>query len=524
MAISSKTFFVSVEILFLAAVASANTTPPAKCTPHPAIFENGTGSPIAVSCPPFTVPGGDLTGVTLTFEADYQFGGIAGRNTVDVTFLPAGPAGVTWLAANVKLTTGGARSSGPAPTGSMDAASGISAAAFAAAFNVNVTSEVTAGTVASSSGAASVVYTYTPPPPITLTCPFTKGTTGAPYISALVANGGVPPYTFSITSGTLPPGSSLNAVGDVQGTPTAAGTFNFTAQVVDSTGTAAGTTTAQCTITNTNPVFRTVLRPPPQPLPPTGACPDTGATVSYYRSYETYMTPSVTVVYTPGIPGPRVVVVNQVPQVVVREYPQEHRAPPGQPPYYLAFTDSSVRLADTYWVSDDQATLYYVTPAHALEQAPLNSLDRTVSQRLNCEKNLPLWLVPQVFSQRTQTFPDPMPVFPVKNERPVAQNGPRPGGYLGLEAQDIGANRAKELTPIVQVTEVVAGSPAANAGFESGDIVLDFNGRTVESAGQLGRLVNETPAGRQVTISVWRAGGRLTLTPTVGGPSIAGVV
>jgi TonB family protein len=62
---------------------------------------------------------------------------------------------------------------------------------------------------------------------------------------------------------------------------------------------------------------------------------------------------------------------------------------------------------------------------------------------------------------------------------------------------------------------VEAGSPAAKAGFKLGHIVLDYNGQAVEGKTQLSRLVNETPAGRQVKIGVWRAGARLTLTPTV---------
>jgi hypothetical protein len=77
------------------------------------------------------------------------------------------------------------------------------------------------------------------------------------------------------------------------------------------------------------------------------------------------------------------------PGVVVREYAQDNRWP-RQTPYFIAFTDSSVRLADAYWVRDDR--LYYVTADHALEQAPLDSLDRTLSERLNCEKNLPFYL------------------------------------------------------------------------------------------------------------------------------------
>ena len=60
------------------------------------------------------------------------------------------------------------------------------------------------------------------------------GITGTPYNRQLVASGGVPPYTWSLASGTtLPPGLTLSASGLISGTPTAAGTFPFTVQVQD---------------------------------------------------------------------------------------------------------------------------------------------------------------------------------------------------------------------------------------------------------------------------------------------------
>ncbi len=75
-----------------------------------------------------------------------------------------------------------------------------------------------------------------------------------PYSSALIAAGGFPSYTFSISSGSLPAGLTVNAsTGAVTGTPSAAGAFNFTAQVVDSSGLAAGTVTNSCTITVSPP-------------------------------------------------------------------------------------------------------------------------------------------------------------------------------------------------------------------------------------------------------------------------------
>ncbi len=49
------------------------------------------------------------------------------------------------------------------------------------------------------------------------------------------AAGGSPPYSWQLTAGALPGGLSLNASsGVISGTPSAAGTFNFTIQVTDS--------------------------------------------------------------------------------------------------------------------------------------------------------------------------------------------------------------------------------------------------------------------------------------------------
>lgn len=54
--------------------------------------------------------------------------------------------------------------------------------------------------------------------------------------TTLQASGGVPPFTWALApaSNPLPTGLSLAANGSITGTPTAAGTFNFTVQVTDS--------------------------------------------------------------------------------------------------------------------------------------------------------------------------------------------------------------------------------------------------------------------------------------------------
>jgi hypothetical protein len=89
-----------------------------------------------------------------------------------------------------------------------------------------------------------------PAPPgatLSLACSFPSGTVGQSYLSPLVATGGLPPYTYSISSGSLPPGLSLiPSSGDIFGTPGTAGAFSDLSRVVDSTGAGA---TSNCGIT-----------------------------------------------------------------------------------------------------------------------------------------------------------------------------------------------------------------------------------------------------------------------------------
>ena len=61
------------------------------------------------------------------------------------------------------------------------------------------------------------------------------GTVATAYSSQMLsASGGTAPYSFAVTSGALPGGLSLSTAGAITGTPTAAGTFNFTVTATDS--------------------------------------------------------------------------------------------------------------------------------------------------------------------------------------------------------------------------------------------------------------------------------------------------
>ena len=90
------------------------------------------------------------------------------------------------------------------------------------------------------------------------------GVIGTPYSVTLAGAGGITPYTWSITQGTLPAGLGLNATtGVISGTPSAAGSTSFTVVLTDS-GSPALTATAQFTIAIAYPalVIGTATLPP----------------------------------------------------------------------------------------------------------------------------------------------------------------------------------------------------------------------------------------------------------------------
>lgn len=97
-----------------------------------------------------------------------------------------------------------------------------------------------------------------------------------------------------------------------------------------------------------------------------------GGPIIYGGSYAPY--PNVTVIYPPSPP----VVVSLPTVLTMRDGP-----PAG---YLIAFKDGTVRMASTYWVTGN--TLYYMTVNHVQIPAPLDSVDRQLSQYLNSERNV----------------------------------------------------------------------------------------------------------------------------------------
>ncbi len=60
-----------------------------------------------------------------------------------------------------------------------------------------------------------------------------NGTVTVPYSQSVAASGGSPPYTFTISSGSLPSGLTLSSAGAITGIPSAVGDSTFTIQATD---------------------------------------------------------------------------------------------------------------------------------------------------------------------------------------------------------------------------------------------------------------------------------------------------
>jgi large repetitive protein len=85
------------------------------------------------------------------------------------------------------------------------------------------------------SGTATLQITIYNALNISTASPLPNGFIGVTYSQSLTAIGGVSPYTWARTSGSLPSGLSLNSSGVISGTPTSTGTSTFTIRVTDST-------------------------------------------------------------------------------------------------------------------------------------------------------------------------------------------------------------------------------------------------------------------------------------------------
>jgi hypothetical protein len=157
-------------------------------------------------------------------------------------------------------------------------------------FNFTVSVTDSSGTFDGGNGPFTVNKNYAlfiAAPTITLSpSSLPAGTTAISYRQTVTAAGGTSPYVYSLSAGTLPAGLTFNSAGLLSGTPTAAGSYNFTVKVVDSTG---GTGPYSQTIN-----YNLFINPPNITVNPTGITPGQVA-VAYNQTFTaTGGTPSYT--------------------------------------------------------------------------------------------------------------------------------------------------------------------------------------------------------------------------------------
>ena len=208
----------SLQSGLVAASASTDTTPPSSAITTPVAGANvAPGSTVTISGTATDI-GGVVGGVEVSVDGGTTWHPAMGRGSWSYSWTPSGAGTVTLRSRAVddsgKLETPGA---------------GVS---------------VTIG----SATALAITTTSLP-----------NGSVGQAYSQSLVASGGTLPYSWSLASGALPAGLSLNAgTGAIIGTPTTAATSNFTVQVLDSANPAAAVTKALSITITTTPTNLTI--------------------------------------------------------------------------------------------------------------------------------------------------------------------------------------------------------------------------------------------------------------------------
>jgi Putative Ig domain len=158
--------------------------------------------------------------------------GGGGTNAPEITTasLPAGTVGTAY-STDLKATGGKVPyiwsvKSGTLPTGlSLSADGAISGTPTIAETGDALIFAVTDANKSTASSGNLGLKINSAAPPVVRTTSLPNGTVGYAYAASLQATGGKPPYSWSVKSGTLPAGVSLNVTGALAGTPTASGDF-----------------------------------------------------------------------------------------------------------------------------------------------------------------------------------------------------------------------------------------------------------------------------------------------------------
>lgn len=122
-----------------------------------------------------------------------------------------------------------------------------------------------------------------------------------------------------------------------------------------------------------------------------------------------------------------------------------------------------------------------------------------------------------IYSQKT---PEPAKK-PEKPAKPLVYSFQFDGGsYLGIEPQEVTKENFGKfgLSSVrgVAVEKVVENSPAAQAGLQTGDVIVKFDGEEVTSVRKLSRMIAEVAPDHQVKLTILRNGSEQQITATMG--------
>ncbi|MDR3508443.1 MAG: putative Ig domain-containing protein [Caulobacteraceae bacterium] len=213
-----------------------------------------SGTPTAGGTFNFTITATDSSTGTGPYTGSRAYSLTIGAPTITIS--PASlPAATVASAYSQSLSAAGgsgpysyAITAGALPAGLTLSAGGVLSGTSTAAGSFNFTVTATDSSTGAGPYTGSRAYSLSVGAPTIAIAPASlpAAAVGSSYSQTVSASGGTSPYSYAVTAGALPAGLSLASGGALSGTPTAAGSFNFTVTATDSsTGTGAPFTAAR---------------------------------------------------------------------------------------------------------------------------------------------------------------------------------------------------------------------------------------------------------------------------------------
>jgi serine protease Do len=107
-----------------------------------------------------------------------------------------------------------------------------------------------------------------------------------------------------------------------------------------------------------------------------------------------------------------------------------------------------------------------------------------------------------------------------KRARSFVLSAPFEQSYLGVQTVEISKENYGKFGLLqargVGIEKVIENSPAAQAGLQTGDVIVRFEGEEIKSVMKLTRLIAEVAPGQTAKITVWRGGNEREFSVTLG--------